>query len=330
MQHYQHQVVQVFRRDGTELSAIIDRMEQFTQGKKQMLGLSTGFNYLDNMTCGLKAGEYYVFAARPGMGKTSLATNIAFNAAARWMRDMQDGIPPEKSVGAPVAFFSLEMSADQLATRILSEQSRIVAEDIRTGKMNAEKFRDFARSARDLESLPLYIDDTPGLTIAALRTRARRMKRRHQIGLIIGSGGKTINEIRDVTHVEDITIEDDGSVFITGKNEAKQTIAMTTPVLMRNSATNSTMAFVLPAKLGRGEVPRPEDAAVEVTAVTAGRFAVWRFSGGRIVGGGLRGRSRTSGAPRTRRTAACAPGRRSAHAGSASGAHRPCTWPVCA
>jgi replicative DNA helicase len=123
---------------------------------------------------------------------------------------MQDGIPPEKSVGAPVAFFSLEMSADQLATRILSEQSRIVAEDIRTGKMNAEKFRDFARSARDLESLPLYIDDTPGLTIAALRTRARRMKRRHQIGLIIvdylqllqgsGRGGES-NRVQEISEI---------------------------------------------------------------------------------------------------------------------------------
>ena len=173
-------------------------------------GVTTGLEGLNGKTGGLHHSDLLILAGRPGMGKTALATNIAFNAAARWMRDMQDGIPPEKSVGAPVAFFSLEMSADQLATRILSEQSRIVAEDIRTGKMNAEKFRDFARSARDLESLPLYIDDTPGLTIAALRTRARRMKRRHQIGLIIvdylqllqgsGRGGES-NRVQEISEI---------------------------------------------------------------------------------------------------------------------------------
>lgn len=174
-------------------------------------GVTTGLEGLNGKTGGLHHSDLLILAGRPGMGKTALATNIAFNAAARWMRDMEDGIAPEKSVGAPVAFFSLEMSADQLATRILSEQSRIVAEEIRTGKMNTEKFRDFARSARELEALPLFIDDTPGLTIAALRTRARRMKRRHQIGLIIvdylqllqGSGrssdGNRVQEISEIS-----------------------------------------------------------------------------------------------------------------------------------
>jgi replicative DNA helicase len=119
------------------------------------------------------------------MGKTALATNIAFNTSRRWLQDEEDGIPPEKRVGAGVAFFSLEMSADQLATRILAEQSGISSELLRMGKISQQDFRNLARAAAELETLPLYIDDTPGLTIAALRTRARRMKRQRGIGLVV-------------------------------------------------------------------------------------------------------------------------------------------------
>jgi replicative DNA helicase len=120
------------------------------------------------------------------MGKTALATNLAFNTAQRFIRDtVEDGIAPEKSAGAPVAFFSLEMSADQLATRILAEQSGISSENLRMGKISQQDFRNLARAAADLESLPLYIDDTAGLTIAALRTRARRLKRQRGIGLVV-------------------------------------------------------------------------------------------------------------------------------------------------
>ena len=100
-------------------------------------------------------------------------------------RDVEDGIEPAKSAGAPVAFFSLEMSADQLATRILAEQSGISSENLRMGKISQQEFRELARAAAELQSLPLYIDDTPGLTIAALRTRARRLKRQKGIGLVI-------------------------------------------------------------------------------------------------------------------------------------------------
>jgi replicative DNA helicase len=114
-----------------------------------------------------------------------LGTNIAFNTARRYLQDMEDGIAPEKSAGAGVAFFSLEMSADQLATRILAEQSGISSEALRMGKISQQDFRNLARAAGELETLPLYIDDTPGLTIAALRTRARRMKRQRGIGLVV-------------------------------------------------------------------------------------------------------------------------------------------------
>jgi replicative DNA helicase len=126
-----------------------------------------------------------IIAGRPGMGKSALGTNIAFAAAQRFIRDVEDGIEPEKSAGAPVALFSLEMSSDQLATRILAEESGISSENLRMGKISQQEFRQLARAAAELQSLPLYIDDTPGLTIAALRTRARRLKRQKGIGVLV-------------------------------------------------------------------------------------------------------------------------------------------------
>ncbi len=148
-------------------------------------GVTTGLDTVNVKTGGLHHSDLVILAGRPGMGKTALATNIAFNAAQRMVRDLEDGIAEEKSAGAGVAFFSLEMSADQLATRVLAEQSGISSENLRMGKISQQDFRNLARAAADLESLPLYIDDTPGLTIAALRTRARRMKRQKGIGLVV-------------------------------------------------------------------------------------------------------------------------------------------------
>lgn len=174
-------------------------------------GVTTGLDSVNAKTGGLHHSDLIILAGRPGMGKTALATNIAFNAARRWVRDEEDGIAPEKSIGAKVAFFSLEMSADQLATRILSEQSSISSESLRMGKIGQQDFRNLARAAAELETLPLYIDDTPGLTIAALRTRARRLKRRHGIGLVVvdylqllqGSGrqsdGNRVQEISEIS-----------------------------------------------------------------------------------------------------------------------------------
>ncbi len=148
-------------------------------------GITTGLETLNAKTGGMHHSDLVILAGRPGMGKTALATNIAFNAARRMVRDIDDGIAAERSAGAGVAFFSLEMSADQLATRILAEQSGISSEALRMGKISQQDFRNLARAAADLETLPLYIDDTPGLTIAALRTRARRMKRQKGVGMIV-------------------------------------------------------------------------------------------------------------------------------------------------
>lgn len=148
-------------------------------------GITTGLTGLNEKIGGLHNSDLMILAGRPGMGKTSLATNIAYNAAIRYVRDKDDGIDDAKNMGAPVAFFSLEMSADQLATRILAEQSGISGEALRMGKISRADFQNLSRAARELQNLPLYIDDTPGLTIAALRTRARRLKRRHNIGFIV-------------------------------------------------------------------------------------------------------------------------------------------------
>lgn len=174
-------------------------------------GITTGFSDVNARMGGMHRSDLIILAGRPGMGKTSLATNIAFNAARRMLQDMADGIDPERSAGAAVAFFSLEMSADQLATRVLAEQSNIPGTQIRTGNMNIHEFREFARVAGELNSLPLYIDDTPGLTIAALRARARRLKRQKNVGLIIvdylqllsgtskGGGDNRVQEISEIS-----------------------------------------------------------------------------------------------------------------------------------
>jgi replicative DNA helicase len=170
-------------------------------------GKTTGLTSINEKIGGLHDSDLIIVAGRPGMGKSSLATNIAFNCADRLLRDRADGI--DKSVGAGVALFSLEMSADQLATRILAEQAGISSEALRMGKISRSDFQQLSFASQRLAELPLYIDDTPALTIAALRTRARRLKRRHDIGLLIvdylqllhGTGRQEnrVNEISEIS-----------------------------------------------------------------------------------------------------------------------------------
>jgi replicative DNA helicase len=170
-------------------------------------GKTTGFTSINDKVGGLHNSDLIILAGRPGMGKTSLATNIAFNCADRLLRDRRDGI--EKSIGAGVAFFSLEMSSDQLATRILAEQAGISSEALRMGKISREDFQQLSYASQRLAELPLYIDDTPALSIAALRTRARRLKRRHDIGLIVvdylqllqGSQRSQDNRVNEISEI---------------------------------------------------------------------------------------------------------------------------------
>jgi replicative DNA helicase len=187
----------------------IRNVEKALQSGGSLSGVTTGLNSINGKCGGLHNSDLVILAGRPGMGKTALATNIAFNAALRWTREREDGIEESKGVGAKVAFFSLEMSADQLATRILAEQSGISSELLRMGKISREDFRELSRASRELQELPLFIDDTPALTIAALRTRARRLQRRHGIGLIVvdylqllqGSGRSNDNRVNEISEI---------------------------------------------------------------------------------------------------------------------------------
>ncbi|MEO7246814.1 MAG: replicative DNA helicase, partial [Novosphingobium sp.] len=172
-------------------------------------GKTTGFTSLNEKIGGLHDSDLIILAGRPGMGKTALATNIAFNAANRLLTDLQAGIEEKASVGAATAFFSLEMSADQLATRILAENSGISSESLRTGRISREDFQQLSFASQRLAELPLYIDDTPALTIAALRARARRLKRKHDIGLIVvdylqllqGTGRANDNRVNEISEI---------------------------------------------------------------------------------------------------------------------------------
>lgn len=187
----------------------VEMAEKALNSGGHVSGITTGLDGLNSRTGGLHPSDLIIVAGRPGMGKSSLATNIAYNAARRWVRDKADGIDPAKSIGAPVAIFNLEMSADQLATRILAEQSGISGEALRMGKISHADFQNLVRASRELQDLPLYIDDTAGLTIAAMRTRARRLKRRHDIGMIVvdylqllqGSGKTGDNRVNEISEI---------------------------------------------------------------------------------------------------------------------------------
>ena len=147
-------------------------------------GLPTGLRDLDNKTGGLHPSDLLIIAGRPGMGKTALATKIAFGAAKAVLRSAQEADPSAVPKGG-VALFSLEMSADQLATRLLAEESRISGDRIRRGEISQRDFDRFLEVSRELASLPLHIDDTPAISISALRTRCRRLQRTKGLDLIV-------------------------------------------------------------------------------------------------------------------------------------------------
>lgn len=143
-----------------------------------LAGVTTGFRDLDARLGGLHNSDLIVVAGRPGMGKTAFATNIATNAA--YAHYLSSG-----KHGAVVGFFSLEMSSEQLSGRILSEQLEIAADRMRKGTLTDKEFVTLTTRMHDLQHLPFFIDDTPGLSINAIRSRARRLKRRHNLGLIV-------------------------------------------------------------------------------------------------------------------------------------------------
>lgn len=143
-----------------------------------LAGVTTGLRDLDQILGGLHSSDLLILAGRPSMGKTALATNIAYNAAYSHFKSGGEE-------GAVVGFFSLEMSAEQLAARILSEQVEISSDSMRKGNLANEEFNRLVVASQELHRIPLFIDDTPALSVSALRTRARRLKRKHNVGMIV-------------------------------------------------------------------------------------------------------------------------------------------------
>jgi len=146
------------------------------KNEEGIVGVPTGLTDLDDRLGGLHKSDLVIIAGRPSMGKTALATNIAFNAAKKIQ---------ESAKKSSIAFFSLEMSSEQLSTRILAEQSKIKSNDIRRGRISDEQFDKFIETSKNISELPLYIDETPAISIAALSNRARRIKRLHGLDMIV-------------------------------------------------------------------------------------------------------------------------------------------------
>ena len=167
---------QSFLKFNKALDQTIEMATLAMQNDQGIVGVPTGLTDLDEKLGGLHKSDLIILAGRPSMGKTALATNIAYNAAQHVLKRQ------EKS---SIAFFSLEMSSEQLSTRILSEQARIKSDDIRRGKVTEEQINRYIETSRNIYDLPLYIDETPAITIATLSNRARRIKRLFGLNLIV-------------------------------------------------------------------------------------------------------------------------------------------------
>jgi len=169
-------------------------------------GLVTGFTDIDSLLGGLQPSDLLILAGRPGMGKTSLATNMAFHTCRAYVQDMEAGEAVPR--GAPVLFFSLEMAAQQLSARILSEQTEIEMWKIRNGRFSDGEWEKFILAMQDLSTLPFYIDDTGGISIAQIAARARRMKREKNIGCVmidhiqlVAGSGRAENRVQEITEI---------------------------------------------------------------------------------------------------------------------------------
>jgi replicative DNA helicase len=172
-------------------------------------GISTGIRDLDKVLGGLQSSDLVIIAGRPGMGKTALATNVAFNIARAHRQEREGEGPPKTVNGGIVGFFSLEMSAEQLATRIVAEQSGIPSYKIRQGRITEQEFYKISDVARDIERLPFHIDQSGGLAIGQLVARARRLKRTKGLDVVVvdylqllsGSSKKGENRVQELTEI---------------------------------------------------------------------------------------------------------------------------------
>ncbi len=191
------------------LTGAIEVAERAYQRSGGVSGLSTGLRDLDKKTGGMHPSDLLILAGRPGMGKTALATKIAFGAA-RALMDEARQQDPQAVPKASVAIFSLEMSAEQLATRLLSEEARISGDRIRRGDIAQKDFDRFVQVSREIGSLPLHIDDTPAITLSAMRTRCRRLKRTKGLALIVvdylqlmrpAAGTRQENRVQEISQI---------------------------------------------------------------------------------------------------------------------------------
>lgn len=190
---------QSLKQDLVSLESILtdsfDRLEELSHNKGQLRGVRTGYRDLDNMTAGLQRSDLIVLAARPAMGKTTLVTNLAFNVAT--------------IAKQPVLFFSLEMSKEQLVDRMLADASGVNSWNIRTGNLSHDEFSKLSDAMGELAEAPIFIDDTPGLSVLEMRTKARRAMHEHPLGLIIvdylqlmqssRSDGNRVQEVSEIS-----------------------------------------------------------------------------------------------------------------------------------
>jgi replicative DNA helicase len=167
------------------VNTAIDQAEVAFKRESNITGVTTGLEALDRKLGGLHRSDLIILAGRPSMGKTALATKLAFNAARAYREQTLEDGTTEVAEGAKVAFFSLEMSAEQLATRLLAEMTEVPSDKIRRGEVRGDDFPRFVQASQELASTPMFIDDTPALSVSALRTRARRLQRTHGLGLIV-------------------------------------------------------------------------------------------------------------------------------------------------
>lgn len=179
----------------TILTDSFDRMEELHRNKGALRGVRTGYRDLDNMTAGLQRSDLIILAARPAMGKTTLVTNLAYNVAT--------------IAKQPVLFFSLEMSKEQLVDRMLADASGVDAWNIRTGNLSDDDFSKLSEAMGEMAEAPIFIDDTPGVSVLEMRTKARRIAHEQPLGLIIidylqlmqGSGKSDGNRVQEVSEI---------------------------------------------------------------------------------------------------------------------------------
>ncbi len=198
-----------FQSFSEALRGAIDMAAEAFKRDRKLSGVSTGIHDLDRMMGGLQGSDLVILAGRPAMGKTALATNIAFNIAKSYIGERQPDGAIKRMDGGIVGFFSLEMSSEQLATRIIAEQSGVASYKIRRGEISEPDFARVADAAREMERIPFYIDQTGGISIAQLVARARRLKRQKGLDVLVidylqlltASSKKGENRVQELTEI---------------------------------------------------------------------------------------------------------------------------------